>query len=119
MSFLTSLFTDFKFRASMFIFGNILVLAVLILTDPDMGYVGQLPFGASTLNLIISLSKMTLFVSVLYACLWTILEEAGFNAKLSNLFSKATDSESGAGLALVAVALFAIAIAIILAAVIH
>ena len=115
----STLFGEFKFRGAIFLFGNLVVLGILILTDPDLAIVSQLPFGASTLNLIINLAKMTLFVSVLNLCLWTILEAGGEAAKLTNLFDKAGQTEQGSGLALISVALFAIAIAAILAAVIH
>ena len=100
---------------------SILTLIALVLTDPDLGIVQQLPFGASTLNLILSLAKISLFFAALQICMWTILEEANNDAKLSELFSKITNVDTtgiASSIALVAIGLFSIAVAIIIQAVI-
>jgi hypothetical protein len=101
-----------RFRNVFLGIGSILVMAVLLLSDPDSGLVKNLPFGAGTLSFLIILVSSVLYIGVLH-----LGRKALFDyIDLEEYFKKAKLSPEGAGYALISVGLFSIAIAIVILA---
>ena len=105
-----SLFLPKRFRHTFMLLGSLLVIALLVLSDPDFGIISNLPIGASTLATLIILSKVVLYVSVLHLARKALHDYPEADAQ--SLFSKAKETSQGAGLALIAIALTVIAISI-------
>ncbi len=55
-----------RFRDIFLGLGSLLVLALLFLTDPAANVIGQLPIGASTINVLINLVISLLYVGLLH-----------------------------------------------------
>lgn len=103
-----------RFRDIFLGIGSGLVLLLLLLSDPQLGVISQLPFGAGTLGLIINLVIGIFFVGFLHFSRKALLDYID----LEEFFKKAIQSPEGSGLALVAVGLMMVSIAIaVLAAV--
>lgn len=101
-----------RFRHAYTILGNLLVIALWLLTDPDTGLITNLPFGASTIATLVILLKSTLYITLLHVsrkALWDYLD-------LERLYTKAVQTPEGAGYATISVALSLIAIAIVILA---
>lgn len=98
-----------RFRHIYMGLGGLLVILILLLSDPDIGFIQNLPFGSSTVSILI-----ILLLTILYAGMLHITRKALFDyIDLSIYFKKALQTPEGAGLALVAVGLSLIAISIL------
>jgi len=101
-----------RFRSIFLGIGSLLVVFVLLLSDPDSGLIHNLPFGAGALSFLIILAS-----SILYIALLHLARKALFDyLDLEEFFKKAKLSPEGSGYALIAVGLFAVATSIVILA---
>lgn len=101
-----------RFRHVFLTIGSVLTVFVLLMSDPDGGFVRNLPFGSGTLSLLI-----TLVVSILYIALLHLARKGLFDyIDLEVYFKKALQTPEGAGYALIAVAVAMLAIAVVILA---
>lgn len=99
-----------RFRNVFLGIGSILVVLVLLMSDPDSGLIHNLPFGAGTLSFMIILISSILYVGLLH-----LSRKALFDyIDLEEYFKKAKLTPEGSGQALIAVGLFSIAVAIVI-----
>lgn len=101
-----------RFRHIYTIIGSLIVLLAWLGTDPDLGLISGLPFGASTLAMIVILSKSVLYVALLHYSRKALLDYLD----LKTLLVKASESSQGAGLAMIAVAGIMISISLVILA---
>ena len=101
-----------RFRSIFLGLGSALVVTVLLLSDPDSGFVKNLPFGAGTLSFLIILVSSILYIGVLHLGRRALFDYID----LEEYFKKAKLSPEGAGYALIAVGLFSVAISIVILA---
>lgn len=99
-----------RFRHIFIGIGSLLVITLLFLSDPSVGFIAQLPVGSGTLGLLLGL-----VVSILYIALLHLSRKGLFDyLDLERFFNKAYETPQSAGSALIAVALSMIAIAIVI-----
>ena len=106
-----------RFRTAFSLLGFILVTALWLLTDPDLGLVTQLSFGAGLIATLVLLSKGILGPSLLY-----LTRKAMFDYKVADmeeLGKKAAESSVGAGLYAIAIALMCLAFSVVIIGFIH
>lgn len=97
-----------KFRYVFMGLGSLLTLIVLFLTDPDLGAIQEMPFGANTLSILIVLLTSVFYIGMLY-----LGRKALFDyVDLYDVIKKATSTPEGAGLVVVGLGLFSISISI-------
>lgn len=101
-----------RFRNIFIGIGSLLVVLILLLTDPDIALVQNLPFGSSTLTVLILLATSVLFVGVLHFSRKALLDYLD----LAELFRKAKTTPEGSGLAIIGVGLICVSIAILISA---
>lgn len=103
-----------RFRDIFLGIGSVLVLVLLLLSDPQSGLVSQLPFGAATLGLILNIVVGLFFIGLLHLSRKALIDYID----LEVFFKKAIETSQGAGLAIVGVGLIMISVSLgILAAV--
>ena len=101
-----------RFRHVFLGIGSILVTLVLLMSDPDSGFIHNLPFGAGTLSFLIILVSSILYIGLLH-----LGRKALFDyLNLEEYFKKAKLTSEGSGYALIAVGLFSISIALVILA---
>lgn len=101
-----------RFRHVFLGIGSLLVVLILLLSDPDNGIVQKLPFGSGTVSLLI-----VLFTSILYIAFLHMGRKALADyIDLEEYFKKALMTPEGAGLSLIAVGLMMIAISLVILA---
>lgn len=88
---------------------GVLVLLLLLLTDPDSGLIDNLPFGATTLAYIIFCFKSVLGIIFLHVSRKGLMDYID----LKLFYDKAISSSEGAGLATIGVGLVFLSIALI------
>lgn len=97
-----------RFRHIFMGIGSVLVIALLFMSDPSVGFLAKLPIGSGTLGLLLGL-----VVSILYIALLHVSRKGLFDyLDLEKFFLKAYETPQGAGLALIAVAVAMVSIAI-------
>lgn len=101
-----------RFRNVFIGFGSILVVLVLFLSDPDGGFIQNLPFGSSTLSTLIILLTSILYIGLLHYARKGLLDYLDIEI----YFKKALQTPEGAGKALIAVGLMMLAIAVVILA---
>jgi hypothetical protein len=95
--------------------GSFLVLAIWLLTDPDLGILNQMSFGASTLATIVLTLKVVLYVAILH-----ISRKALFDyIDMERVFQKAITTANGSGYVAIAVSIICLAISILIYAAVH
>lgn len=94
------------------VIGSLLTLAVLLLSDPDSGFITDLPFGAGTLTILIVLVSSILYVALLHLSRRALMDYLD----LSKYFAKALQTSEGSGLAIIGVGLIMISVAIVILA---
>lgn len=97
-----------RFRSVFLGIGSLLVVLVLLLSDPDNGMVANLPFGAGTLSTLIILVTSVLYVGVLHLARKALTDYID----LEKVFNKAMMTPEGAGYVFIGIGLMMIAIAI-------
>lgn len=101
-----------RFRTIYMVIGSLLTLAVLFLSDPDSGFITDLPFGAGTLTILIVLVSSILYVALLHLSRRALMDYLD----LSKYFAKALQTSEGSGLAIIGVGLIMISVAIVILA---
>jgi len=101
-----------RFRSIYLVLGSILVAILLFLSDPDSGFITDLPFGAGTLTILLILVSSVLYVGFLHLSRRALIDYID----LSKLFGKAAQTPEGAGLAIVGVGLIMISISLVIMA---
>ena len=101
-----------RFRHVFIGLGSVLTVLVLLLSDPDHGFIQNLPFGSSTAATLIILVTSILYIGLLHLARKGLLDYLD----LEVLFKKALQTSEGAGLALISVSGMMIAIALVILA---
>ena len=101
-----------RFRNVFLGIGSILVFLLVLMSDPSSGFINQLPFGSSTLGLIINLVICLFYVGFLHLARKALLDYID----LEIFFKKAIESPEGAGNALIAIGLMMVSISLIVIA---
>lgn len=99
---------DLRFRHKYMILGSILVTLLWVITDPSIGIITALPFGASTIATILVLLKVVLYVGMLHISRLALFDYIN----MSDVFRKAVTNAQGAGLAAIAISIAMLAISI-------
>lgn len=101
-----------RFRNIFIGIGSLLVIILLLLSDPDGGLVQNLPFGAGTLSTIIILVVSILYVGLLHYSRKALLDYLD----LEELFNKAKLTPEGSGLAIIGIGLIMVSVSIVILA---
>ena len=101
-----------RFRNIFIGIGSLLVIILLLLSDPDGGLVQNLSFGAGTLSTIIILVISILYVGLLHYSRKALLDYLD----LEELFNKAKLTPEGSGLAIIGIGLIMISVSIVILA---
>ena len=101
-----------RFRNVFLAMGSLLTVLVLFLSDPDGGFVQNLPFGSGTVTTLITLLSSVLYVGFLHFSRKALLDYID----LEDYFKKALESSQGSGLALIAVGLVMVSISMVVIA---
>ena len=101
-----------RFRNIFIGIGSLLVIILLLLSDPDGGLVQNLPFGAGTLSIIIILVISILYVGLLHFSRKALLDYLD----LEELFNKAKLTPEGCGLAIIGIGLIMVSVSIVILA---
>lgn len=101
-----------RFRNIFIGIGSLLVIILLLLSDPDGGLVQNLPFGAGTLSIIIILVISILYVGLLHFSRKALLDYLD----LEELFNKAKLTPEGSGLAIIGIGLIMVSVSIVILA---
>lgn len=101
-----------RFRNIFLGIGSLLVLFILILSDPDVKFVQNLPFGAGTLSILIILVSSILYVGVLHFSRKALLDYLD----LQELFEKAMKTPEGSGLAIIGIGLIMVSVSLVILA---
>lgn len=103
-------------KRSLFIWGGLFVVFSLWLaTDPDLKLFTNMPFGASLVGLITILVSVIPWLVILHMARKALFDYDA--ADFRELIERATESSTGAGLALVGFSIAILAISVIIAAV--
>ena len=105
-------FKNFRFRYISMLVGSLAALVMILLTDPDLASLLQLPFGARA----VITFKTLLMVSVAAAFIHYARKTLFDYFDLSEYLIKAKESATGAGLAIIGVAVMLLATGIVFAA---
>jgi hypothetical protein len=90
--------------------GSLVVLAIWMLTDPDLGIINNLPFGASTLATLVITIKAVIYVALLH-----LSRKALFDyIDMEYVFKKAMNTSGGAGYVAVAMGIVCLAVSILI-----
>lgn len=104
-----------RFRHVYMGLGSFLTLLLWLLSDPDTGFIENLPFGASTVATIVILLKSVFYVALLHLSRRALLDYIDLNT----YFQKALQTSEGAGRALMAVAIIMVSISIVMFAAVN
>lgn len=102
-----------RFRFVFMGLGSLLTLALLILSDPSVGAIKQLPFGGATVALLLGLVLCLLYITLLHLSRKGLLDYID----LEVFFKKALETSVGAGLAIIGVGLVMLSCAVVVVAV--
>lgn len=101
-----------RFRNTYLVLGCLLVISVLLVSDPDGGFVQNLPFGAGTVTMLIILITSILYVAILHISRKALVDYID----LKEYFRKALMTSEGSGLAIIGIGLIMIAVSIVILA---
>jgi len=101
-----------RFRNVFMGIGSLLVIILLLLSDPDGGLVQNMPFGAGTLSLLITLVVSILYVGLLHLSRKSLMDYID----LEHYFKKALLTPEGSGLAIIGVGLIMVSISLVILA---
>lgn len=88
--------------------GSFLTILVLLLSDPDSGFVTNLPFGAGTLTILVILVSSILYIGLLHLARKALMDYVD----MGEFFKNALRTPEGSGLALIGIGLMMVAISI-------
>lgn len=101
-----------RFRDIFLGIGSLIVFMLVFMSDPSVGVVGQLPFGSSTLGLLMNILISLFYISVLHFARKALLDYID----LEGIFKKAFETSQGAGLAAIGIGLMMVSIALVVIA---
>ena len=99
-----------RFRDIFLGIGSVLVIILLLLSDPQSPVIAQLPFGAGTVGLLINLTVSLLLIGLLHMGRKALADYI----ELEVFFKKAIETPEGAGMALIAVAVMMLSISVVI-----
>lgn len=99
---------DMRFRNKFLIIGGLLTIVLWVITDPNLGLIENIPFGASTIILLAQLLKAIWYVGFLHASRRALLDYVD----LQSIIRTASQTPEGAGRVAMAIGLIYIAVAI-------
>lgn len=97
-----------RFRFVYIGLGIFFTLLLSVITDPDTGFIRDLPFGAGTVASIVVLLKSVLYTGFLHISRKGLMDYVDLEA----LVKKAMETSEGAGSAVIGVGVYAFAIAL-------
>lgn len=97
-----------QFRHIFLGIGSILTIIVLLLSDPDSGFVTNLPFGAGTLTILVILVSSILYIGLLHLARKALMDYID----MREFFETALRTPEGAGLSIIGIGLMMVAISI-------
>lgn len=103
---------EIRFRHKYMVFGSLLVLAIWLLSDPDLGLIENLGFGSGLIATIIILTKAVLYVTLFHMTRKALFDYLDFE----EIANKAMQTSEGAGKLAMAIGMFGIAISILILA---
>lgn len=101
-----------RFRHVFMGLGSLLTIIVLLLSDPDGGFINNLPFGSGTLATLIILVSSILYIGLLHFSRKGLLDYID----LEVYFKKALQTPEGSGLAIIGIGLIMVAVSIVILA---
>lgn len=101
-----------RFRFVFLVLGSLLAGLAVFLTDPDVKFIQNLPVGASTIAMFVTLTFAVFYVGFLHISRKGLADYLD----LQIWFNKAFETPHSAGLGLIAVGLMMIAISIVILA---
>ena len=101
-----------RFRNIYMGIGSVLTLLVLLLSDPDSGFITSLPYGSGTLTILIVLLTSIFYVALLHLSRRALMDYVD----LSRFFAKAIQTPEGSGLAIIGVGLIMVSVALVILA---
>lgn len=101
-----------RFRHAFLGLGSVLTILVLLMSDPDGGFIRNLPFGAGTLSILIVLVTSILYIGLLHLGRRALMDYID----LEQYFKKAFLTPEGSGLVIIGVGLMMISIALVILA---
>lgn len=101
-----------RFRHIFIGIGSLLTVLILFLSDPDGGFIHNLPFGAGTLATLIILVTSILYIGLLHLARKALIDYID----LEEYFKKALQTSEGSGLALIGIGLIMISISLVILA---
>jgi len=97
-----------RFRFVFLGLGSILTILLMVLIDPDMALITDLPFGAGVIGIVVALIVSILYIAILHIGRKGLLDYLD----LETLFRQGPETADSAARKLIAVGLMMIAIAI-------
>lgn len=101
-----------RFRDLFIGVGSLLVVLFLLISDPESKLIQHLPFGAATIGVILNITIAVLLMGPLHYGRKAFLDYID----LQQFFTKASETATGAGLAIIGVGLISISISIVILA---
>ena len=101
---------SFRFRNIYIVLGLVLLALAWTLTDPDVHLVENLPYAAPLVSMIVILLKIVPYVGMLHLSRKALLDYVD----LQQLFLKAIETPTGAGLVVVGIGLIMISISMVI-----
>jgi len=95
--------------------GSLVVVLIMLSTDPDTGWFEGLPFGASTVATLVILLQSILYVGLLHYSRKALFDYLDFG----EISQRAMRSPEGAGYLAIAVAVAMVAIALVITAAVN
>jgi hypothetical protein len=101
---------NIRFRHLYMGVGSFLVILMWVITDPDLGWISELPIGSGTIATLLVLLKVVLYVGMLHISRRAMADYLDMFA----IYQKAVETPTGAGLAAIAVSMLALAISVVM-----
>lgn len=99
-----------RFRHWFMTFGSLAVMTLWVLTDPDLGLIQNLSFGAALVATLVIMTKGVLYVTLLHLSRKGLFDYLDFQ----KIAERAMQSSEGAGKLAISLGLAMIAIAIVI-----
>lgn len=108
-----TLFKEIPSGRKLFFFVIIpLVMFAMYASDPDIGIIHDLPFGTNLVSIVLTLIPVFLFYAVLHFGRKMLMDYV----RMGDVYKKALESSTGAGLVFIGMGLVLIALAIVILA---
>lgn len=101
-----------RFRDIFLGVGSLLVIILVLLSDPSVGVIAQLPFGSSTLGLFLNIVISLFYIGLLHFSRKALIDYIDLEA----FFKKAYETSQGAALALIGVGIIMLSISLVIVA---